>query len=61
MQDLLTLFEKKYRRISYNLAHVLKSIVYFEDARSEPEPTMLLPYSWKEIERTLEQQIKTLL
>ncbi|MBI2552492.1 nucleotidyl transferase AbiEii/AbiGii toxin family protein [Candidatus Uhrbacteria bacterium] len=61
LKDLLALFEKKYRRVSYNLAHVLKSIVYFEDARSEPEPTMLLPYSWEKIERLLEQQIKTTL
>ena len=61
LKDLLALFQKKYRRVGYNLAHVLKSIVYFEDARQDPEPKMLLPYSWKEIERTLEQQIKSIL
>ncbi len=61
LKELLALFEKKYRRVSYNLAHVLKSLVYFEDARLDPEPTMLLPYSWKEIERTLEREIHTIL
>ncbi|MBI4434885.1 nucleotidyl transferase AbiEii/AbiGii toxin family protein [Candidatus Uhrbacteria bacterium] len=60
LPDLLRLFERKYRSVDYNLAHVLKSLVYFTDARRDPLPEMLVPFSWDELERTLEREVRAL-
>jgi len=56
--ELLALFEKKYKKVDYNLGHVLKSLVYFKDAEQEPDPVMLLPYSWKKVKQDLEAKVK---
>lgn len=39
-------FERKYGPEGFNRHHVLKSLVYFDDADQEPEPDMLVEYSW---------------
>jgi len=44
-------FERKYGSDGFNRHHVLKSLVYFEDADKEPEPDMLVDFSWTEAKR----------
>jgi hypothetical protein len=47
--DLVTFFryfERKYGPDGFNRHHVLKSLVYFEDADKEPDPEMLAEFSW---------------
>jgi predicted nucleotidyltransferase component of viral defense system len=51
-------FELKYRQSGYNLHHILKSLVYFEDADPEPEPRMLREFSWENLKAFFKQQIK---
>ena len=48
---LLELFEKKYAAIGYNLMHVKKGLVYFEDAEHEPMPRMQSPVAWDKIKK----------
>jgi hypothetical protein len=45
----LRLFEQKYSVVRYNLLHVKKSLVYFEDAESDPLPGMILLVTWQEV------------
>jgi hypothetical protein len=52
--DLKTLFchfEEKYGPGGFNRYHVLKSLVYFDDADKEPGPEMLVDFSWPETKR----------
>jgi hypothetical protein len=42
-------FERKYGPDGFNRHHILKSLVYFEDADKDPEPEMLVDYSWAKI------------
>jgi predicted nucleotidyltransferase component of viral defense system len=51
MTALLRLFERKYAAIRYNLLHVKKSLVYFEDAESDPMPRMIVPATWEEVKQ----------
>jgi hypothetical protein len=44
-------FEGKYGRENINRHHVLKSLVYFEDADREPDLEMLTDYSWTSTKR----------
>ncbi len=44
-------FEEKYGPEGFNRYHVLKSLIYFEDADQEPELEMLTDFSWAEAKR----------
>ncbi len=50
-------FERKYGPDGFNRHHVLKSLVYFEDADKEPEPEMLADYSWAATKRFFVESI----
>lgn len=60
LPKILRAFARKYRSVDYNLEHVLKSLVYFADARPDPLPDMLVPFSWNDLERTLEREVRNL-
>ena len=36
-----------------DIGHVLRSLVYFEDAEQEPEPKMIVKISWKQLKKNL--------
>lgn len=44
-------FKRKYSPDGFNRHHVLKSLVYFENADKEPEPEMLTEFSWAATKR----------
>lgn len=58
LSDLLDAFAKKYGSLDYNLEHVKKSLVYFEDAENDPMPDMLLPLNWKTVKDYFISEIK---
>jgi len=60
LDQLLQLFEKKYKSVRYEKLHLLKSLVYFADAEGEVMPDMLKPCAWKEVKNYFEQEIKRL-
>ncbi len=47
--ELMTLFQEKYTSVHYNLLHVKKSLVYFDDAEGDPLPDMQVPVEWHEV------------
>lgn len=49
LSDILKAFEKKYRKVNYHRLHILKSLVYFDDADSDPEPDYLVNLNWADI------------
>ena len=56
-----TLFEKlalKYANSDYNEAHILKSLVYFDDADTQPIPRMLEDVSWESVKEEIIQTVK---
>jgi predicted nucleotidyltransferase component of viral defense system len=58
LKELLKLFKKKYKSVDYNLMHILKSLVYFEDAEKDPMPKMIIPISWEEVKKFFKAEIK---
>ncbi len=57
LKNILNSFEKKYASINYNMIHIRKSLVFFEDAESDPMPQMLKPADWKEIKSFFKNEI----
>ncbi len=60
LKELLELFGKKYKSVDYNQIHLLKSLIYFEDAKKEPMPKMTETVSWKEVENFFKKEVKEL-
>ncbi|MFH1288358.1 MAG: nucleotidyl transferase AbiEii/AbiGii toxin family protein [bacterium] len=58
LTELLTFYNKKYGKLASNLIHILKSMVFFNDANSEEMPNMLKKITWEEIKMYFENEIK---
>ena len=56
IEELMSIFEKKYENIKYNKLHILKSLIYFEDADNEPMPKMLKPVEWESIKAKIKKE-----
>ncbi len=56
LQELFTLFEKKYKGVQYNKMHILKSLTYFEDAESDPDPDYIDSIEWENVKKVLTQK-----
>ena len=52
--ELLDLFEKKFKGVDYQMSHILKSLVYFEEAEKQPDPEFLVDVDWNEVRKALE-------
>ncbi|MFH0930023.1 MAG: nucleotidyl transferase AbiEii/AbiGii toxin family protein [Candidatus Moraniibacteriota bacterium] len=57
LEELVGFFEQKFSQIEFNRLHLLKSLVYFEDAEDEPMPIMLQSASWEEIKSQVELKV----
>ncbi|MFA6047427.1 MAG: nucleotidyl transferase AbiEii/AbiGii toxin family protein [Parcubacteria group bacterium] len=53
LADLIGFFKKKFKKISYNKLHILKSLAYFEDAENDPMPIMLKENDWKKVKEKI--------
>ncbi|PIZ85653.1 hypothetical protein CO033_01480 [Candidatus Nomurabacteria bacterium CG_4_9_14_0_2_um_filter_32_10] len=57
IQELLNFFHKKYEKFNYNQLHILKSLSYFYDADTNPEPIYINPIDWKEVKKSIKNVI----
>lgn len=53
LQELVDFFHKKYEKFNYNQLHILKSLSYFYDADTNPEPVYIHPISWNEVKKVI--------
>jgi hypothetical protein len=56
--QLLGYFGRKYD--SAEKFHVIKSLSYFDDAESDPQPRMLIPVTWDEVKSVLVAEVRKL-
>jgi hypothetical protein len=56
--SLMEILKRKYAKTSFNEMHLLRSLVYFDDAESEPMPRMLRSVTWKNIRSRLEEEAR---
>ena len=61
LKQLFDAFERKYKGVEYQKLHLLKSLVYFADAESDPEPILLKEMDWEIVKARLEKEIKNYL
>ena len=58
LNEFFKYFEEKYGKENFNIYHVLKSLVYFEEAERDPELNMLDHFSWENVKSFFSEQIK---
>jgi len=49
LANLLQWFDRKYGQTRHNRLHVVKSLIFFDDAERDPMPHMLVPLDWDEV------------
>jgi len=50
LSEIIPRVHKQYT-VQQNLTHILKSLVYFEDAESDPEPEIYFKTNWSTVKR----------
>lgn len=58
LEELFAKLEEKYKKVQYNYPHILKSLVYFNDADNQPMPRMHKDFSWEDIKNSIVKQVK---
>ena len=58
LESVLQLVRRRFTGIDYNEYHLLKSLVFFEDAETEPMPGLLRAVSWEEVKETLVAEVR---
>ncbi len=53
LDGVLSLVRRRFEEVDYNEYHLLKSLAYFEDAESEPMPTMIRDVEWETIREAI--------
>lgn len=61
LPELIAFFDQKYHGVKYNRLHVLKSLVYFEDAEKDEPPQMIEKIDWQTIKNYFQKEIIHLL
>lgn len=58
LEKLFKKLDEKYQNINYNHAHILKSLIYFEDVDSQPIPRMHLDLDWQTVKDDIIAKVK---
>jgi hypothetical protein len=58
LPELFRKLDEKYLNINYSHTHILKSLIYFEDADNQPMPRMHLAADWEEVKNTILEAVK---
>jgi predicted nucleotidyltransferase component of viral defense system len=57
LESIIRRLPEQYPLIAHDYHHILKSLVYFEDADNDPEPTMYSGASWKDIKDFFRKEV----
>jgi hypothetical protein len=60
LAEILEWFDEKYRGVPYERYHVLKSLIYFDDADAEPDLDLLRPLEWDDVKRHFARNVPPL-
>ncbi len=58
LKEAIQLYDKKYKNLATTEMHIMKSLVYFEDAELDEMPKMLKKLAWEEVKRFFEKEVK---
>lgn len=57
LENIIRRLKKQYPSIVHNYHHILKSLIYFDDAEVDPEPTIYFDVNWKKVKSFFTKEI----
>ena len=60
LEFIFRLIHRRFRGLDLNEYHLLRSLVFFDDAETEPMPRMLRRVSWSDIKKALAAEVRRL-
>lgn len=57
LERIIKRLKVQYPSVAHDYHHILKSMVYFEDAESDPEPEIYFDANWKKVKRFFTKEI----
>lgn len=60
LRETLKLYDRKYGKLKANQLHIYKSLVYFDQAESQPMPVMLKTFRWEQLKTFFEREVDRL-
>lgn len=57
LEEIIKKLPAQYPSVAHNYHHILKSLVYFEDAESDPEPEINFDANWKKVKNFFIKEI----
>lgn len=60
LEKTISFYDQKYKNLATTKIHIMKSLVYFDDAEPEEMPEMLKEISWSRIKKYFENEVKKL-
>lgn len=57
LENIIKRLKKQYPSVAHDYHHILKALVYFEDAESDPEPQIYFDASWKKVKKFFTKEI----
>lgn len=60
LPDAIQLYDKKYENLATTEIHIMKSLIYFEDADPDEMPKMLKEAAWEKVKKYFKDEVKKL-
>lgn len=60
LEKIVRRLKAQYPSVAHDYHHILKSLVYFEDAESDPAPVINFKASWPEVKKYFRKEIKAI-
>jgi len=60
LEGIFELIRRRFARVDFNEYHLLRSLVFFDDAESEPMPRMIRRAEWSEMRSALAAEVRRL-
>ena len=60
LEEIMIRLKMQYPSVAHDYYHILKSLIYFVDAESDPEPNLLIDLDWKTVKKYFEKEIPAL-
>jgi hypothetical protein len=60
LQDILAMVDRRFNKIDYNHYHLQKSLVWFDDAETEPMPYMIKDIDWNQVKSEIVNVVRAM-
>ncbi len=57
LENIIVRLKEQYPSVAHNYHHILKALVYFNDAEIDPDPQIYFKANWKEVKKFFTKEV----